>query len=282
MGALVHGRGNRLNAVCLIRAQPHYRREAFLTGLQRAGYRVMLAVEAVKVRSGDVLVIWNRTGVQEIQADQWEEKGGTVLVAENGYIGADRNGVQLYALSVRGHNGSGIWPYAGPERWQQLGIEVRPWRREGDFLVVRAQRGIGSRTMASPPNWPAVTTRYLASVSPRRVIVQAHPGKPACDPVVAFNIRESLRGAHAMVIWSSAAGVRALVEGVPVFYDAPKWICWQAALPLREAGNLEHPKMNDHDRMSALHCMAWAQWRIAEIETGEPFVMLRECALSWT
>ncbi len=259
-------------AVVQIRDQPHYRRQAFIDGLQRAGYDVALTGWAVdSPQPGDVLVSWNRyTGAP----DQWEKEGGTVLVAENGYIGQDDAGVQYYALALHGHNGSGTWPDGGPERFDALGIEVKPWRERGEHIVIRAQRGIGSSAMASPPQWHVVASRDLMRLSARRQVMQEHPGKPACDAGVAARIIESLRGAHAMCIWSSAAGVRALVEGVPVLYAAPHWICEGAAV--RGVGNVEKPVMDDVARLAALRRMAWAQWTIAEIATGEPFVRLRE------
>ncbi len=255
-------------ALCLVRDQPHYRREAFVDGLRRAGYEL---VDHISPRPNDLLVTWNRYGGE---ADIWEREGGTVIVAENGYLGHDANGVQYYALAVGGHNGSGKWAVGGSERWDALGVELKPWRTEGEHIVIRAQRGIGSTSMASPPQWHVTASRDLRRLTDRRQVIQEHPGKPACDPRVAAQISESLIGAHAMCIWSSAAGVRALVEGVPVFYAAPHWICEGAAV--RGVGNVERPKMNDADRLEALRRMAWAQWTIAEIATGEPFVLLRE------
>ena len=259
-------------AYCLIREHPHYRRAAFVEGLRRAGYKVRHGMDRSRPQPGDVLVTWNRTGDD---ADRWERMGGRVLVAENGYIGLDAHGVQLYALAVGGHNGSGKWPHGGGERWQRLGIDLKPWRERGEFVLVRGQRGIGSRAMASPPNWHDNIAAKLRLH--HRVVVQPHPGKPACDPYEAARLVGALRGCHAAVIWSSAAGVRALVEGVPVYYDAPHWICAGAALRLGEVRDLNAPKMDDGARLAALERMAWAQWTVAELESGEPFVRLREC-----
>lgn len=259
-----------MNAVVRIRLDPHYRRAAFVDGLTRAGYGI---VERASPKHGDVLVIWNRYGGE---ADLWERDGGRVIVAENGYIGVDDNGIQHYALALGGHNGSGTWQSGGNERFENLGIEVKPWRSAGEHIVIRGQRGIGSAGMASPPQWHVNASRDLLRLSARRQVIQTHPGKPACDPFVAAEIINALAGAWAMCIWSSAAGVRALVEGVPVFYAAPHWICAGAAV--RGVGNVEKPQRDDAARYDALTRMAWAQWSIAEIATGEPFKRLLEMA----
>lgn len=257
-------------AVVRIRDQPHYRRDAFIEGLRRAGYTV---TDNVQTQLGDVLVTWNR---YTNDADLWERAGGTVFVAENGYIGHDAAGVQLYALAIHGHNGSGKWPGSDARRFEALGVEVKPWRESGEHIVIRGQRGIGDSKMASPPQWHVRASRDLMRLSARRQVMQEHPGKPACHAGVAAHITESLQGAHAMCIWSSAAGVRALVEGVPVFYAAPHWICEGAAV--HGVGNVERPVMDDVARLAALYRMAWAQWTVAELASGEPFARLRELA----
>jgi hypothetical protein len=256
-------------AVIQIRTQPHYRREAFVLGLARAGYKVCDDVS--RPERDDLLVTWNRTET----AREWEQRGGTVLVAENGYIGHDANGVQMYALAVRGHNGSGVWSIGGPERWDALGVELKPWRQSGEVIVIRGQRGIGARDMASPHDWHHSASRTIKGLVPSyEQIIQQHPGKPACDPNVTADIVAALARAYAMCIWSSAAGVRALVEGVPVFYAAPHWICEGAAVS--GIANIERPRRDDAARLLAMQRLAWAQWAIAEIETGEPFVRLAE------
>lgn len=252
-------------AICTIRLEPHYRREAFVSGLQKAGYRV---VERGTPKSKeDLLITWNRYGTTELRADSWESDGGTVLVAENGYIGKDEIGRQLYALSVHGHNGSGWFPVGEEDRFTPLGIEVYPWvdRPEG-YALICGQRGIGSRQMASPSNWHYQIQKYLGQFGPTKV--RLHPGnKPATT-----RLDDDLAGANKCVIWSSSSGVLALTLGVPVMYDAPRWICQQAAVSSRSDGLI----IDDDLRRKALHKMSWGQWRVSELESGEPFIRIRD------
>lgn len=262
------------NAFVMIRDQPHYRRDAFVGGLKRAGYQI-LAQRPERAKPGDVLAIWNRYGEYNAVATRFERDGGTVLVAENGYLGVDENGIQRYALAVHGHNGSGWWPAGDDRRFEKLGIEVKPWRDGGAHIYVRGQRGIGAPNMANPPNWHQATATALRRRTKRQINAVDHPGKPACDPAQANQLTAALAGAYACVIWSSASGVRALVEGVPVFYSAPHWICAGAAR--RGLDDFEHPAMDDAARATALERMAWGQWSVAELGTGEPFVRLMEC-----
>jgi len=243
-------------AVVRIRAQPHYRREAFIMGLDSLGYRIE-ASGGPKSRQ-DLLVLWNRMGPDDRDAERWERDGGTVVIAENGYIGKDERGRQLYALSVGQHQ-HGL---AGSEdRFPRLGIELKPWTT-GEHILVCAQRGIGSRLMASPPQWHVKMMDRLRKVTDRPLRLRMHPGNQ--PPKRA--LEEDLQGAHACAIWSSGSGVKALSLGVPVIYDAPRWICEAAAT--RQASSL---CTDDALRLEAFRHMARNQWRVDEIQSGEPF-----------
>lgn len=262
-----------MKAYCLIRPLPHYRHDAFLAGLKAAGYEVSSNPPADGVHTGDVLVQWNRYGQYGQFADRFERQGGLVIVAENGYIGRDENGVQMYALACHGHNGSGKWHVGGPERFKALNVEVKPWRAAGDKIVIRGQRGIGNPKTASPPNWHNDIAARLSKLTKRKIQVIQHPGNGA---VTDTSHEQYLQGAHALVIWSSSVGVKALVAGIPVFQCSPYWVCAGASSSVID--EIESPKMDDAARLVALERMAWAQCSVGEISTGEPFVRLRESA----
>src|SRR5690606_19311919 len=204
-----------------------------------------------------------------MRANEWEAAGGTVLVCENGYCGRDANGHQLYAISVHGHNGSGQFPAGGPERFAQLGVELKPWNSDPDgHVLVCAQRGIGSRLMASPPRWETKMAKRLIAMRVK-FKVRLHPGRAAPKTT----LEQDLQGARACLIWSSASGLRALQMGLPVAYSAPHWIASAAAS--KDLRGLEQLVMSDELRLQAFERLAWAQWSVQEIESGEPFVQLR-------
>ncbi len=260
------------SAYNLTREAVHYRHSTFSEGLAAAGFSVS-KVPPAKVLPGDVLLIWNRYGYFHEQALRFERQGGTVIVAENGYLGRDEQGRQLFAMALRGHNGSGVWPSGDGSRFAQLGIELKPWRTQGSKIVVRGQRGIGAPGMASPAGWHQKIRDQIRAIAPRRIIqVIEHPGNGAESNQ---DHNEYLKTAHALVIWSSSVGVKALVMGVPVFFCSPCWVCSEAGL--RGVANLETPLMSDELRLAALQRMAWAQWRLQEIASGEAFKELLKC-----
>ena len=252
-------------AVLLIRKEPAYRRLAFEAGLKRLNYDItedMRRAPAL-LTPDDLLISWNlKAGKEENDARAWERRGGTVIVAENGYL--QKTDKTMYALSTHGHNGSGWYPYDMDEgRFDKLGFELQPWRdadMKDDLWMIFGQRGIGSSLMASPPQWGEKLLKKLKGCGLNAHLRQ-HPGNFAPKTPLLDDIRR----AGICCIWSSSAGVRALVEGRPVQTSAPHWIC--------DGGS--HPAT----RYGALNRMAHGQWHHEEIATGEPFARMR--ARSW-
>jgi hypothetical protein len=186
-------------------------------------------------------------------------------VAENGYLGNEWCGDQWYAISRSQHNGAGVWPAGGPERWDALGVTLAPWRTEGRELVILPQRGIGPAGVAMPAQWAGEAARRLARHMPVRV--RPHPGTKPCKP-----LEFDLRKAAAVATWGSGAALKALLLGVPVFYDMPKWIGAQAGASL--ACPVFAPVRDDAARLAMFRRLAWAQWRLSEIDSGEAYRQL--------
>jgi hypothetical protein len=241
-------------AAVQIRAEPYYRRAAIESGLKRLGY--VIADERVSRLPGgpnDLLCLWNRkAGAEEQAAEAWERAGGVVLVFENGYL--QRTDKTTYAISTHQHNGAGFFPVGDEDRFSKLGFELQGFR-SGTHALVCGQRGIGSKLMASPPQW---AEKMVAKLKARgqTAKLRSHPGN--WTPKVPLLV--DLAEAYECHVWSSGAGVRALVEGVAVTHHAPHWICegWEA------------------DRVAALNHMAHGQWHHEEIATGEPFARMRD------
>lgn len=243
-----------------LRPGPHYRREAFDTGLAAAGYDVKNTPPG-PCKRGDVLCIWNRYGTDHDLAKHFEAGGGKVLVAENGYIGRDGSGMQLYALARGGHNGSGTWPEGGPERWTALGVPVAPWRARGAHILLCPNRTFGMPGLAMPAEWLGEVRRKLQKMTKREVRYRPHPMNHAPKP-----LDPDLSNCHVVIIWASSIGVHALVAGVPVIAASPYWICKAASGRLEDIENPPIP-----DRLPVLERLAHAQWTLAEIASGEPF-----------
>jgi hypothetical protein len=207
-----------------------------------------------------------------------------VIVMENGYIGhhADEyakpytaDGEQLYSLALNYHNGAGSWPIGEPGRWRLQGIEVKPWRKDGDHVLVLPQRGIGPVGMAMPREWPQKAVERLRTMTKRPVRLRAHPGNVSAKKP----LEDDLEGAWCAMTWGSGAALKAICAGVPVFYEFTRWIGRHSADTLNRG--VEAPLRNDELREYMLDRLAWAQWTISEIATGEPIRKLMQLYESW-
>lgn len=256
-----------MKAVSLIRPGPEYRRDAFAAGLKAAGFEYVEGWQGQTPSRDDVLVVWNRYAHFNNTAEMFEKAGASVLVAENGYAGVDAQGHKLYALARAGHNGSGSWFVGNEDRWLPLGIPVKPWREAGAHVLVCGQRNIGSPSMASPVGWEEQIASQLRGITRREIRIRHHPEHRNVSLRPRTPLEDDLKGCHAVVTWASGAGVQALIGGIPAFFCAPHWILAEAAS--RHWSRIEQPPMPD--RMAALRRMSWAQWSLAELESGLPF-----------
>lgn len=234
-----------------------------------------------------LVLMWNRYNDNHALACQVEAAGGTVLVAENGYLGKGGTtpkfdvvgGVEAghyYALAIGGHNGSGRWHWGGPERFAALDVDLKPWRTGGDYILVCPSRNFGRPDLIMPHGWLKQTVDALRNVSPLPVVVRDHPGNDRPKRPLA----EDLERAAAVVVWASSAGVHALVHGIPVHAGAPHWICKDAALDsVKAVLDLIAPSPwmamgLENSRLREMQRMAWAQWTVDEIASGKPFDLL--------
>lgn len=137
---------------------------------------------------------------------------------------------------------------------------------------MREQRGIGSERMASPPGWHLAMAERLQALTDRPVVIRWHPKSRAAPAKARAQppLDEALEGCWAVVTWASAIAGQALVAGVPVFVEAPHHVLDGAVNRGVEA--IDAPACPD--RLPAFRRLAWAQWSMAEIESGRAFERL--------
>lgn len=229
------------------------------------------------------MLVWNRYGEVEYLADKFEAAGGTVLVAENGYINPGGGtakydvyeGVESwhqYALAIHGHNGSGQIPIGGIDRLENLKLNLSPFRKTqpdgSSHVLVCPGRNFGSRKLIPSVDWVKEIVPQLQREFPKSEIrVRHHPGngRPGRE------LHEDLEGCSLCVIWASTSGVHALVAGIPVRCLSPYWICKYDG------------EWDDQSRSAVLNKMAWAQYSVEEIATGLAFrYLLPKEVSNWT
>lgn len=212
--------------------------EALRIGLEACGFKVVRGVTN-DPGAGDVLCTWNRIREGDSAARAFEAAGRPVLVVENAHWGNGFLGRRWLSLARGMHNTAGTFPFGGWDRWDGLGAALAPWRTEGETVVLM-QRGIGPAGVAMPRGWSAPADR-----------VRPHPGNRESIP-----LEHDLAGAARVITWGSGAAVRALMWGIAVESHMPNWI---AKCENTDAG-----------RLGMLRSLAWANWTLEELATGEP------------
>lgn len=221
----------------------------FSEGVKRHGFEPVIGL-TMAPNDGDVLVTWNRIGEGERAARQFEAQGLPVLVAENASWGNEFGGGHWYTIARNLHNTAERFDEFGPERWDSLGIALHP-QRVGGELVILPQRGIGAPPVAMPHGWPVeAKARWGGRIRP-------HPGRKPATP-----LWDDLGDAGVAVTWGSGAAILATLWGLYVHSEMPNWI-----------GEQDN---TDAGRLAMFRRLAWAQWRLAEIESGEAFARLLE------
>ncbi|MCB1836274.1 MAG: hypothetical protein KDH99_01525 [Alcanivoracaceae bacterium] len=210
----------------------------------------MIYGDTLNPQPGDIFVTWNRISTGERVARLFESRGLPVLVTENAAWGNGFAGDRWYSLAKTYHNTAGCFPVGGHDRWDALGVELAPFREFGETVLL-PQRGIGSKPTVMARSWPGdALKRYGGRV-------RAHPGQRPAKP-----LEDDLAHCGRVITWGSGAAIKALMMGIPVISEMPRWI-----------GEQDN---TDIGRLAMFRRLAWAQWRLSEFESGEAFAWLLE------
>lgn len=166
------------------------------------------------------------------------------------------------------------------DRWEGLGIDIRPWRRSGrNILVVVPDEKPCAFYDTTVEQWLADTVDQLKQHTDRPIIIRHR----TADPDVRTRDRETgFSGAleqnvFAVVTFNSTAAIESILAGIPVFVTAPS----HAAKPV---ANTDLSKINDpwYAEQDLLHqwaChLAYGQFHIKELKDGTALRILNETA----
>lgn len=172
--------------------------------------------------------------------------------ADNAYFDVARERYFRVTRNALQHSGAG---HSDGRRLAALGIRPRPWRQGGRHILLCTQSAEFMATVARSPDWLSDTRDALRRYTDRPVIVRT---KSDPEP-----LREALKDCWAVVTWSSAAAVEALMAGVPVCCS-PASAAWRFSSQLAA---IESPGTPD-GREAWAAVLADNQWTLDEIRSG--------------
>lgn len=147
------------------------------------------------------------------------------------------------------------WPEAKPDRWDAIGLELKPWKEPTDSpRVLLMEQCPGDAAAPPPQSWRNVKAR----IADFDHTVRPHPLMQAtCDLV------EDLSRTDICVTWASTGAVEAIIEGIPCITLSPSCIAWPVSSHDFETelfrGNREEWAYN----------LAYRQWTLSELASGQ-------------
>lgn len=179
--------------------------------------------------------------------------GRNVLWGDHGYLG--RHKYFRITQNALQHDGDGQAP---PDRFLAFQRPVQPWRKAGAYVLVCPNSAVyfGLHGL-DVDEWLIGVRTELAKYTDREVRIR---WKVTAEP-----INDDLANAWAVVVFSSAAALDALIAGVPCFTLAP--FAASVRMGLSDLSQIEAPYYPD-DREPFLWNLANNQWTIQEIFDG--------------
>lgn len=252
-------------------AQKRYRliAEAMAAGIARCGDRAKLVSMHGQHEAADVGVMygWKRHAKLE--------RYPRFVYADLGYWHRDR----YYRLAAGGW-GPESYVRAGlpTVRFESLGLQVKPWREEGTGIIVAGatakaaiEHGLGYT------QWERQAIAQLQGCG-RPVVYRPKPNDPMAAPLPGAGydtrpISEALSSAWAWVTHHSNSAVDALLAGIPVHCEIGAAAAM--SVPLDQIAAAPLPV----GREQFLADVAWLQWTVEEMRSGEAWAHLKERGL---
>lgn len=199
---------------------------------------------------------------------RWYQRGREVLVLERGYIG-DR--FKFSSVGLNGLNGRATFGPSqddGGARFQKFGVPLEPWNPSGEYVLLVGQvPGDAALQGQNLTPWYMQTAKAAAALYGLPVRFRKHPRERFARTVPGTyadtgTLRDALSGAAVVVTFNSNTGVEAMLAGKPTVAVDEGAMAWPvAAHALGEDAN--------PDRQAWAYDLAWKQWAVEEIASGE-------------
>lgn len=181
----------------------------------------------------------------------------------------------------------------GEDNWNNIrrdyGIDLKPWRKTGDHIVIACQRPMGwSMRGQDLMIWLRETIKSIKSYSDRPIIMRWHPGDwknfSRYESILREykikislqerHILEDLKNAWALVCHNSTPSSVAVIEGVPAFITDDPAYCQAGAVVNLNLNNIESPVLFDREQW--IRQLAQCHWSFEDLRSGRCWAHMRQ------
>ena len=251
--------------------------DAFANSLNNNGHDV-----AYNDLSADINVIWSVLFNGRMAGNKavWEQQKPTIVL--------EVGGINRGTTWKVGLNGINRDAYFGPsgnssDRVRLLGLQVKPWKYDGEYILVCGQhdKSLQWKDMPAMATWVHDTITFIRAQTDRPIIFRPHPRCPL--PAIEHDFKHvkrqeplQIKGSYddfdmqfdniwATVSWSSNPAIHSIIDGVPAF-TGPSSLAFDVAE--QNLRNIENPLYGD--RTQWLNDYAHTEYTIEEISKGIP------------
>jgi len=236
--------------------------------------------------NADVDVIWSVLFNGRMSANKaiWKK----ARAASKPVIVLEVGGIKRGTTWKVGLNGINRDAYFGPSgvddlRSRKLGLELKPWRQDGEYILICGQHDKSLQWQGMPPmsKWVMNTIEALQMHYNYPIIFRPHPRCRLPDIERQYknvyrqepkqilgtydDFDMTFNNVKYTVSWNSNPGIHSIIQGVPAFVG-PSSLAWSMGCP--------HLLMVDNPHMPVrqqwLNDYAHTEWTVEEISQGIP------------
>jgi hypothetical protein len=167
------------------------------------------------------------------------------------------------------------------------GVELKPWRQNGDHILILAQRPKGFNMFTDQHVWLENTINAIRKKSDRTIFVRMHPRDGTRFKQIEKlqkifgtkikisqneNIIDDLKNCWCCVGYASTPNVVSAIEGIPVYVEIPNK-SWANGVCFSDLSQIEKPPMPD--RTEWIHKISNIHWSNKEVVTGKLWRAIR-------
>ena len=253
---------------------------------------VALGHDVVTNSNDGIDVIWSVLWHGRMAGNQaiWErnvQQGKPTVVLE---VGGIKRGT-TWKVGLNGINRDGDYLPSGNDstRAGLLGLDLKPWRTKGKFILICGQhdKSLQWQNMPRMSNWLLDTIKTIQKHTDRSIVFRPHPRCPLPDIEREFKnvyrqVPNKLAGTyddfdmkfdniHATVSYSSNPGIHSIINGVPAFVGTSS-LAYDVGNDIDFLEDIEEPHMGA--RQHWLNDYAHTEYTVEEISQGLPLKLL--------